>query len=110
ESKGALEIVYPEISIRAEPHVAVVDGNVDRKGTRAEAKACLKCTYTDESKEVIAANFYRPTNEGVLKKHAADFPAIRLFNITEIAKDILDAHKQRIGDGAVFDSIYKPKS
>jgi len=110
ESKGALEIVYPEISIRAEPHVAVVDGNVDRKGTRAVAEAFLKYTYTDEAQEVIAANFYRPTNEGVLKKHAADFPAIRLFNITEIAKDILDAHKQLIGDGGVFDSIYKPKS
>jgi sulfate transport system substrate-binding protein len=110
ESKGALEIVYPEISIRAEPHVAVVDANVDRKGTRAVAEAFLKYAYSDEAQEVIAANFYRPTNEAILKKHASDFPAIRLFNITEIAKDILDAHKQLIGDGGVFDSIYKPKS
>src|SRR4051794_11636930 len=34
EAKGELEIVYPPVSIRAEPFVAVVDANVDRKGTR----------------------------------------------------------------------------
>src|SRR5690242_7127098 len=34
ESQGELELIYPPASIRAEPHVAVVDGNVDRKGTR----------------------------------------------------------------------------
>src|SRR5207237_4918041 len=45
ESKGELEIVYPPISIRAEPRVAVVDDNVDRKGTRAAAEAYLKFLY-----------------------------------------------------------------
>ena len=110
EAKGELDIVYPEISIRAEPHVAVVDGNVDRKGTRAIAEAYLKYAYTDEAQELIAQHFYRPTNEEILKKHAADFPSIRLFAITEIAKDFQDAHKQLIGEGGVFDSIYKPKS
>jgi sulfate transport system substrate-binding protein len=110
EAKGELEIVYPEISIRAEPHVAVVDGNVDRKGTRAIAEAYLKYAYSDEAQESIAAHFYRPTNELILNRHAADFPSIRLFAITEIAKDFPDAHKQLIGEGGVFDSIYKPKS
>src|SRR5215207_5309252 len=33
EAGGELDLVYPPISIRAEPHVAVVDENVDRKGT-----------------------------------------------------------------------------
>ncbi len=37
ESGGALEIVYPPRSIRAEPFVAVVDANVERKGTQAVA-------------------------------------------------------------------------
>src|SRR5205823_2936235 len=35
ESAGKLEIVYPPLSLKAEPPVAVVDANVDRKGTRA---------------------------------------------------------------------------
>jgi sulfate/thiosulfate transport system substrate-binding protein len=108
EAKGDLDVVYPPISIRAEPHVAVVDGNVDRKKTRAAAEAYLKYAYTDEAQELIAKNFYRPSNEAVLKKHADAFPELRLFAITEIAKDFPDAHKQFIAEGGVFDTIYKP--
>jgi len=109
EAKGDLEIVYPEISIRAEPHVAVVDANVDRKGTRKVAEAYLKFLYTDEGQQIIAEHFYRPFNETVLKAHTATFPEMKLFPITDIAKDFPDAHKQFVAEGGVFDSIYKPK-
>ena len=107
EARGNLEIVYPPISIRAEPHVAVVDSVVRRKGTREVAEAYLKYLYTDEAQEIIARHFYRPSNEIFLKK-AGIFPAIRLFEVTEIARSFQDAHKQLVGDGSVFDSIYKP--
>jgi sulfate/thiosulfate-binding protein len=110
EAKGDLELIYPPISIRAEPHVAVVDDNVDRKGTRQAAEAYLKYTYTDEAQEIFAKHFYRPTNEAILKKHADSFPEIKLFPITAIANDWADAHKQFIGEGGVFDAIYKPKN
>ena len=110
EAKGQLDLIYPPISIRAEPHVAVVDGNVDRKnGHREAAEAYLKYIYTDEAQEIAAKHFYRPSNEAILQKHAATFPEVRLFAITEIAKDFADAHKQFVGDGSVFDRIYKPK-
>jgi sulfate/thiosulfate transport system substrate-binding protein len=109
EAKGELELVYPPISIRAEPHVAVVDGNVDRKNTRAAAEAYLKFTYTDEGQQIAAKHFYRPSNEAVLKQHAADFPEVKLFPVTDIAKDFPDAHRQFIAEGGVFDGIYKPK-
>jgi len=109
EAKGELELVYPPISIRAEPHVAVVDANVDRRNTRAAAEAYLKFLYTDEAQDIIARHFYRPGNEVFLKKHAETFPDMRLFNITEIAKDYFDAHQQFIAEGGVFDAIYKPK-
>ena len=107
EAKGELEIVYPPISIRAEPHVAVVDANVDRRrGTRAAAEAYLKFLYTDEAQEIIAKHFYRPSNPACSEKRMpTTFPNIELFPITEIAKDWDDAHKQFIGDGGVFDTI-----
>jgi sulfate/thiosulfate-binding protein len=110
EAKGELDIIYPPIGIRAEPHVAVVDANVDRKKTRAAAEAYLKWLYTDEAQEIIAENYYRPSNDKILVKHAAIFPPIKLFPITDIAASFEDAHKQFIGDGGVFDGIYKPKS
>jgi sulfate/thiosulfate-binding protein len=109
EAKGDLDLVYPPISIRAEPHVAVVDGNVDRKKTRRAAEAYLKFVYTDEGQEIVAKHFYRPSNAAVLAKHAASFPELKLFPITDIAKDFPDAHKQFIAEGGVFDTIYKPK-
>jgi sulfate/thiosulfate transport system substrate-binding protein len=109
EAKGELDLIYPEISIRAEPHVAVVDANVDRKKTRAAAEAYLKYLYTDEAQEIVAKHFYRPASEAILKKHSATFPSIRLFSVKEIASSFADAHKQFIGDGGVFDAIYKPK-
>jgi len=109
EAKGDLDIVYPPISIRAEPHVAIVDANVDRKGSRAAAEAYLKYVYTNEAQQIVAKHFYRPSDEATLKANAATFPEIKLFPVTEIAKDFPDAHKQFIAEGGVFDSIYKPK-
>ncbi len=109
EAKGELDLVYPPISILAEPHVAVVDANVDRKHTRHAAEAYLKYLYTDEAQEIIAQHFYRPSNEAVLKRHADVFPELKRFPITDIAKDFPDAHKQFIAEGGVFDTIYKPK-
>jgi sulfate transport system substrate-binding protein len=107
ESNGALEIVYPPLSIRAEPHVAVIDANVDRKGTRAVAEAYLKSLYTESAQEIIAQHYYRPSNEAVMQKHAATFPAIRLFGVTDIAKSWDDAQERFFAEGGVFDSIYQ---
>jgi sulfate/thiosulfate transport system substrate-binding protein len=110
EAKGGLDLVYPPVSIRAEPHVAVVDANVDRKKTRAAAEAYLKYLYTDEAQNIVAKHFYRPINDAVLKKHAATFPAgIKLFTVKEIAADFAAAHKELIGTGGVFDTLYKPR-
>ncbi|MBI3854811.1 MAG: sulfate ABC transporter substrate-binding protein [Planctomycetes bacterium] len=109
ESKGELELVYPPISIRAEPHVAVVDKNVDRKGTRAAAEAYLQFLYGDEAQEIIARHYYRPTNPAVLARHGQSFPELKLFGITEISAGWEDAQKRFVREGGVFDLIYKPK-
>src|SRR5207248_3291726 len=111
EAKGALELVTPPISILAEPQVAVVDDNVDRNNTRETAEAYLRYIYTDEAQEIFAKHFYRPSNEAILKKHSDIFlTGMRLFAITDIARDWPDAYKQFIGEGGVFDAIYKPRS
>ena len=110
EAKGELEVITPPISILAEPHVAVVDKNVDRRHTRAAAEAYLKFAYSDEAQEIVAKHFYRPANEAILKKYLGTvFVDLKRFAITDIAKDFPDAHKQLIAEGGVFDTIYKPK-
>lgn len=108
EAKGELEIVYPKTSILAEPHVAVVDGNVDRKRTRQAAEAYLKFLYIEEAQEAIAKHYYRPTNAEVLKRHGDTFPVIDLFPITYVAADWDTANKRFFAEGGVFDGIYQP--
>ena len=109
EAGGSVEIVYPPISFFAEPHVAVVTKNTDRKGTTAAANAYLQFLYTPEGQEIIAKNFYRPTNPAVLAKYRSTFPDLKLFKIDALAKSWDDASAKFFGDGGVFDGFYKPK-
>ena len=107
--KGEVELVYPPISFLAEPQVAVVTKNAEHKGTLEAAKAYLEFLYTPEGQEIIAKNFYRPTNAEVLAKHAATFPQMQLFRITAVAKSWDDSSAKYFGDGGLFDTFYKPK-
>jgi sulfate/thiosulfate transport system substrate-binding protein len=108
ESGGDLEIVYPPTSIRAEPYVAVVDVNVERKGTRTVAEAYLKFLYTERGQETIARHFYRPIDDRVRAKHADRFPRLDLFPITVVAPSWDAAQETFFADGGVFDAIYRP--
>lgn len=105
EAKGELEIVYPPTSIRAEPHVAIVDTNVDRKHTRQVAEAYLNFLFTPQAQEIFVKHFLRPSDAAVLEKHAAEFPKIKLFSVTEIAQDWGAAQQEFFADGALFDQI-----
>ena len=100
------EIVYPPISILAEPPVTVVDKVVDKKGTRAVANAYLEYLYSPEGQEIAARNFYRPTDPAVAAKYSKQFPAVKLFTIDELFGGWAQAQKTHFADGGVFDQIY----
>jgi sulfate/thiosulfate-binding protein len=102
------EIVVPSLSILAEPPVAVVDKNVDRKGTRKVAEAYLEYLYSDEGQEIAAKNYYRPTSAKVAAKHAGKFPKVALFTINDAFGGWQKAAKTHFSDGGTFDQIYKP--
>jgi sulfate/thiosulfate-binding protein len=110
ESAGDLAIVYPPRSIRAEPSVALVDANVARRGTRAEAQAYLEYLFTPEAQETIARQGYRPFRDDVLARHGDTLPAIELFPVTAVAKDWDDAVSRFFSDGGVFDGLNLPRA
>eukprot|EP01034_Spumella_vulgaris_P042689 gene42689-52957_t len=56
------DIVYPPVSILAEPPVSLVDKVVDKKGTRDVAQAYLEYLYSPEGQDIAGKNFYRPTD------------------------------------------------
>ena len=103
------DIVYPPTSILAEPPVAVVDKVVDKRGTRKVAEAYLDHLYSPEGQEIAARNFYRPIDEKVAAKYAAQFPKIALFTIDDTFGGWAKAQKTHFADGGVFDQIYSAK-
>jgi sulfate/thiosulfate transport system substrate-binding protein len=102
------EIVYPSISVLAEPPVSVVDKVVDRKGTRDVATAYLEYLYTPEGQEIAAKNFYRPRSAEVADKYAQQFPKVELFTVDDTFGGWSNAQKTYFDDGGVFDQIYQP--
>ncbi len=109
ESHGALEIVYPAVSILAEPSVAWVDANVAKHGSAAAARTYLEYLFTDEAQEIIARNGYRPFNRRILERHTDQLPPLNLFPVTSIARDWDDAQSRFFGENAIIDTVYRPK-
>jgi sulfate transport system substrate-binding protein len=105
-------IVVPSLSIKAVPPVAVVDANVDQKGTRKVAEAYLNYLYSDVGQKIIAKNYYRP-----IKPEAADpadlkrFADVKLVTIEDPQfGGWAKAQPAHFGDGGIFDQIYKPSN
>ena len=108
ESKGALAIVYPPVSILAEPFVAWVDANVARNNSQEAAKAYLEFLFTDQAQETMAQLGYRPINADILARHADRLPKLDLFPVTLVAKDWDDAQQKFFGENGIIDTVYKP--
>lgn len=104
------EIVNPSESILAEPPVAVVDKNADKKGTREVSEAYLKYLYTEEGQKIAAENYYRPTLESVKEQFKDQFPDIKLFTLADKFGTWKETQEKHFNDGGIFDKIYVPGS
>jgi sulfate transport system substrate-binding protein len=110
EFSSKFDVVAPSLSILAEPAVAVVDKNVDKKATRAVAEEYLKYLYTEEGQDIIGKNFYRPAVSAKAQaKYAKQFPKINLFTIDQAFGGWTKADKEHFADGGSFDQIYTRK-
>ncbi len=107
--KGKFEIVFPSISILAEPPVAVITQNAKKHGTEEAAKAYLEFLYTPEAQQIIARNFYRPRDPAVAAQFAGQFPQIDLVTIDGDFGGWTAAQKTFFDDGGVFDQITTKK-
>ncbi len=104
------EVVYPSVSILAEPPVAWVDKVDAGHGTAAISKAYLEFLYTPAAQEIIAQNFFRPRDQAVAAKYASQFQGMSLLTIDSDFGGWKKAQPRFFGDGGVFDQIYQPGS
>jgi sulfate transport system substrate-binding protein len=102
------DIVVPSISILAEPPVAVVDKNANKKGNLEVAREYLNYLYSPEAQEVIAKNYYRPSDPKVAAKYEAQFPKTKLLSINDFG-GWKAAQAKHFDDGGTFDKIYLSK-
>lgn len=103
--KGQFDIVVPSVSILAEPPVALVDKNADRKGSRKLAEAYLQQLYSDDAQHLAAKHYYRPSNPAIAEQYSSKFPAVKLFRIDEVFGGWQQAQQKHFNDGGVFDKV-----
>ncbi len=101
------DIVYPSLSILAEPTVALVDKNVDRHGTRAAAQQYLRFLYSRRAEVLIGKNHFRPRDAKALARYGAKFKKIPLVTVDQQFGGWQKAQATHFADGGVFDRIYK---
>ncbi|MEI6653467.1 MAG: sulfate ABC transporter substrate-binding protein [Verrucomicrobiota bacterium] len=102
EFPGKTTIIYPSLSILAEPPVAVVEANVKKHGTTALAQAYLEFLYTDAGQQLAAKHFYRPRSAA----GAGTLPAIELVTVDQQFGGWPNAQKVHFDDGGTFDQLY----
>lgn len=105
-----LEIVVPPVSMLAEPVVALVDRNVDRRGTRQAAQAYLEFLYSEAGQDIVGRHYYRPTaSKAAQEKYRDQFPPVELFTIDQVFGGWRAAHAAHFADGGSFDLMYRPR-
>jgi len=105
--RGKFDVVVPSVSILAEPPVAVVDKNVDKKGTRKAAEEYLKFLYTPEAQQIIARNYFRPRNAQIRAKYQGQFKNVPLLTIDRNFGGWAKTQATHFNDGGLFDQIYE---
>jgi sulfate/thiosulfate-binding protein len=104
--KDKFEIVAPSLSIVAEPPVALVDGNVDRKGTRKVAEAYLEFLYGPDAQAIIGKHHYRPFKPEHARKEDLDrLPEVKMFRLEQVFGSWKDAQARHFGPGGIYDSF-----
>ncbi len=103
--KDKYDIVYPSISILAEPSVAIVDKTIDKNGNRQLAKGYLNYLYSPKGQALAAKYYFRPRDVSVAAKYAAQFPKIQTFTINKVFGGWAKAQKTHFVNGAIYDQI-----
>jgi len=99
------EIVYPTVSIIAEPSVAVINTTVERKQTRDIAEEYLKFMYTPEIQRLIMEHYYRPCDNALLEEKKDIFKSLELFRFADVFGTWSEVQKEHFSNGGVFEKM-----
>jgi sulfate transport system substrate-binding protein len=108
--QGAFELIYPSLSIKAEPPVAVVPGNARKDDQLQAAEDYLRYLYAPEGQRIVAKHFYRPIDPSAADP--ADIARFREIEMLSIDDPVFggwdQAQPKHFDAGGLFDQIYQP--
>ena len=103
------ERITPELSLKAEFPVAVVEKVAKKKGTEKIAKAYLSYLYSKEAQEIIAKFNNRVYNKEISKKFEKNFPKVRLLTVEEAFGGWDLVEKNHFSRGKKLDQIFRSR-
>ena len=105
EYPNDFEIVYPTISILAQPTVAVVDKIAKKNGNFQISQKYLEYLYSDKAQNIIAQSGYRPYNKEILEKYKDKFNLnMKLTTIKDFG-GWKKVYEKFFEEGKIFDKI-----
>jgi sulfate transport system substrate-binding protein len=103
------DIVRPSISIRAEPTVALVPGNIGSPEQGEAAAAYLDYLYSPEGQAIALKHYFRAWDASEADPADVErFPELELVSIDDFG-GWAKVQPEHFGDGGVFDQIYTAK-
>ena len=89
--------------------MAVVDANVDKKGSRAAAQDYLEFLYSAAGQQIAAKHYYRPFHPELANaEDTKRFPSVKLVTIDDpMFGGWAKVQPEHFGDRGVFDHIYR---
>jgi sulfate transport system substrate-binding protein len=98
--------LVPPLNVRIEGPVAVVDRNVDRKGTRKAAEALATYLQSEPAQQIFAEEGFRPVNPGVWNQVKQRFaPVTTLFTADDFG-GWAKIDKTFFGKGGLWDQLF----
>lgn len=101
-----LMLVVPSLSILAEPPVAVMTGNTERRQTTEVAKAYVDYLYSETGQSLAAQHFFRPQHpELVSAEDLQRFQPVTLFRLEDLFESWHLAQSKHFSNGGIFDQL-----
>lgn len=104
--KDNFEIVYPSISVKAEPKIALLKKVKFHKERQNSAVEYLRNLYSEYGQKIAIKNYFRPVVERFSDNSKNLFPDIKLFSAEEVLGSWANIQKVHFGDGGIFDNIF----
>ena len=101
--------LVPELNIRIDGPIAVVDKNVDKHGTRKAAEALAAYLQGDKAQQIFAEEGFRPVSENVWAKVKGQFASVKTLFSVDTFGGWKAVNARFFGEGGIWDQLFQQR-